>query len=193
MFTDLENSTKWLRTVSHESGQLLLEEYDKIVAYEVSRARGRVLKAMGDGYMCLFESPADAARCATRLQKALDLFNRTTHHGSIPSQRVALESGDLMSVERSHGNDVSGMPIARCARLLALCAGGHILMSRSFWDLAKDRFPLLEEDFVCSHGEIELRGFDRQKVVCLELLWTDSDGVRHSPMPGLGGSVSAGH
>lgn len=186
MFTDLEDSTGWLLSIPHDVGERLLEEYDKIVAREVSRARGRVLKALGDGYMCLFDSPADAARCAARLQKALHAFNKKSKLGSgIPPQRVALESGDLILVERSHGNDVSGIPIARCARLLDFCFGGHILMSASFWDLAKDRFPWIEEESVFRHGDVELKGFDREHLNCLELLWTTSDGLRVAPMSKL--------
>ena len=189
MFTDLENSTVWLRSIDYELGELLLEEYDKIVAWEVSRGRGQVIKALGDGYMCLFDSSADAARCAIRLQKGLDLFNKTNPcQTPIPAQRVALESGDLMLVERSHGNDISGIPIARCARLLSLCGGGHILMSSSFWDMARNSFPWIQEDFVFTHGETDLKGFGRQSVTCLELLWTDSAGVRRPPMPRLGAS-----
>src|SRR5207253_10195416 len=65
-YTDLEKSFETMQRVGPQMWEEILASYDKIVASEVSKIGGEVVKALGDGYLLVFREAGAAFRCARR-------------------------------------------------------------------------------------------------------------------------------
>lgn len=167
-----------------------LEEYDLIIAREVSRARGEVLKSTENSYMCFFRDYFDpgacaarALRCATRLQYRLALRNESPvnkeKQSTILNQRIAIAYGALKVVERSHGYAIAGDELAKCDELLKVCTAGHILSTIELWEEA-NRELQWKEECIHQHSDIQVNGF--APVSCVEILWSKPDGTRTAPI-----------
>jgi class 3 adenylate cyclase len=59
----------------------LLDRYDAIVAAEVERCRGRLIKTTGDGALATFDGPAGANRCANALRGSARTFDLQLRQG----------------------------------------------------------------------------------------------------------------
>lgn len=106
MYTDLVGSTE--RQEHHPAGwERVLEAYDQIVATEVSKFAGEVVKGLGDGYLLVFRQPKDALSCARKLQRRIDEHNAARPVVLIPPQQIAIDYGAVVRAERSHGYDYS--------------------------------------------------------------------------------------
>ncbi|WP_340107752.1 adenylate/guanylate cyclase domain-containing protein [Pikeienuella sp. HZG-20] len=84
----------------------------------VGRARGRIVKSMGDGWLVEFGSAADAVTCALEVQ------DRLAAHETI-RLRIGVHLGDVTHEEE----DVFGDGVNIAARLEALSAPGGIAIS----------------------------------------------------------------
>lgn len=145
MFTDLEGSTrKQNEFYLRDEWEQVLEDYDAVVAGEVSKCEGEVVKALGDGYLIVFKSPIKALQYSKRLEAELRKHNERFANNPkrlLPTQKVALECGEIHRVMRSHGYDYTGRALSNCAKLLALCPPGYILATHTFYQLASGELP----------------------------------------------------
>src|SRR5262249_54042087 len=109
MNTDLKGSTTFQEQYGDAKWECALLEYDLIVANQVSRLQGEVVKNLGDGYLLVFEQARDALLCAQRLQEAIRGKNAEIAPDSekpkIPPHRIALDFGPVTKVMRAHGPD----------------------------------------------------------------------------------------
>lgn len=178
LFTDLVDSVLAAEQIDHEDWIQVLDDYDVIVAREVSKHRGNVLKFTGDGYICYFDDPRDCYKCASSLQRAVVVHNNTTGLNPIPSQKIAIDYGVATKVDRANSYDYNGPSLNRCSRILKGTNGDQILMSKTFVDhlnqvLGKAAF----EGTTCLVGEFKLKGFE-EPVIIYELLWLNDKGER---------------
>ena len=89
---------------------VLINDYDMIIAEEVIKANGHVVNTVELlGYIALFQNPSDAVVCAQTVQQELnETFpntNNQIHH------IVALENGPVKRIWRAHGIDYFGTAI----------------------------------------------------------------------------------
>jgi class 3 adenylate cyclase len=181
-YTDLEKSFETMQRVGPQRWEEILASYDKIVASEVSKIGGEVVKALGDGYLLVFRDSGAAFRCARRLQRRIEERNDAVEDPNrhIPRQRIGLDYGHVTWVERSHGYDVGGHILSRCARVADFAHGGHILITKTFYDLAIFSFPRDEfNKVVVPLGHVS---GDFDDVELFEILWRDHHGVQIQPM-----------
>lgn len=90
-----------------------------MMARQVERFEGRLVKTTGDGYLAVFDGPGRAIRCADAIREAvrsLDLEVRT-----------GLHCGEV----EVRGQDVSGIAVHIGARVMALAEPGEVLVSQS--------------------------------------------------------------
>ena len=118
VFWDLVGSTRgWERDRSAMT--VAVEAMERVTEAAIGRRDGELFKLTGDGGCAAFESAGAAIDAAMDMQRALlegDLM-----------VRVGIYSGEA---ESRHG-DWFGVPLNRCARLMALGHGGQILVGAS--------------------------------------------------------------
>jgi adenylate cyclase len=117
----------------------------------VAARSGRLVKAMGDGFLLEFASAVKAVECALELQ---DQVGRMT--GSVAKSielRIGVNVGDIM-VEDS---DVFGDGVNVAARLQQLADPGGVLLSRSAYEQVRDRLQYEFDDL----GEQSLKNIAR--------------------------------
>ncbi|MCH8500751.1 MAG: hypothetical protein LAT77_02440 [Aliidiomarina sp.] len=96
---------------------------------------GELIKALGDGYLCIFKSSIEAASCALALQQALD---------AAPFQiRIGLHLGDIILA----GDDVYGDGVNVAARIESEASAGDIFVSDGIAQalLGHDNFQVLSQ------------------------------------------------
>lgn len=123
MITDIVGSTKRAQDLGDRRWRALLDEHDDFVRHEISRSRGREVKALGDGFLATFDGPARAVRCAAAIVqgvRSLDL-----------EIRCGLHAGEIELT----GQDIAGIAVHIAARIAAQAQGGQVLVSSTVRDL----------------------------------------------------------
>lgn len=113
-FTDLANYTAQVSRTDREGLRQILKEHEALVQPIVERYGGRVVKNLGDSFMCLFKAATDALRAA------LDMQEMSTGDGF--SIRVAMTTGDVEEIE----GDAFGEAVNLAARVLSKTPTGEI-------------------------------------------------------------------
>jgi adenylate cyclase len=104
--------------------------------------RGRIVRAMGDGFLVEFNSVVDAVRCAMKVQSEMP---RHTEEMSTDRRiwfRVAIGMGDVVT----DGDLIYGQAVDIGSRMESLADPGGINVSRAVRDQVRDRLPLTFED-----------------------------------------------
>jgi class 3 adenylate cyclase/pimeloyl-ACP methyl ester carboxylesterase len=123
LFTDIVGSTERAAAMGDTAWRAVLQEHEELVRRHLHAHEGREVKTMGDGFLALFDRPARAVRCATRIASdaaELDI-----------SIRAGLHTGEC---ER-RGADVTGLAVHIGARIGALAGPDEVLVSGTVRDL----------------------------------------------------------
>jgi len=115
----------------------------------VAEYAGRIVKTTGDGVLVEFPSAVDAVRCATDIQCAMAVRNRTVPPDLQLTFRIGLNLGDVIVQD----SDLYGDGVNVAARLEALAEPGGICLSASVHEQVQDkvsavRFEDLGEQYV---------------------------------------------
>jgi predicted ATPase/class 3 adenylate cyclase len=136
MLTDLVGSTR-----AWESAPAAMRDamagHDRIVERCLDRHHGTEVPSgrAGDSILAVFPTAAEAAACALSLQRA---FAAERWPAEVKLEiRVALHSGEA---ELRQGQ-YHGQVLNRCARLLATCHGGQVLLTSATEQLLVDEVP----------------------------------------------------
>jgi class 3 adenylate cyclase len=143
LFTDIVSSTERAAELGDSGWRALLERHDAIVAQEVSRHRGRVVKSLGDGALAVFDGPSRAIGCAQSICTGVRPLGLQA--------RAGLHTGEC---ELLADGDVGGIAVHIAARIAALAGADEVLTSRTVRDLS-----------VGSPYELDDRGEQRLKGV----------------------------
>ena len=119
LFTDIVGSTALAEQLGDRRWRDLLDAHHATVRRELSRARGKEVKSLGDGFLATFDGPARAVRCARSITEAVGLLNLKIRSG--------LHTGEIEIVD----DDVQGI----ASRISALADPGEVLVSRTVKDL----------------------------------------------------------
>jgi hypothetical protein len=115
VFTDLANYTAKVSRSDREGLRRILEEHEALVTPIVEARGGRVVKNLGDSFMCLFTSATDGLRAA------LDVQHHVSEQGGI-SIRLAMTTGDVEEI----AGDAFGESVNLAARILSKTPAGEI-------------------------------------------------------------------
>jgi class 3 adenylate cyclase len=125
LFTDIVDSTKHASEIGDRRWRDLLDQHDIILREEIARSRGSEVKALGDGFLAIFDGPARAVRCAVGIAKRVE--------SNLGLQvRSGLHTGEIEL--RSKG-DIGGIAVHIAARVSALAEPGQVLVSGTVRDL----------------------------------------------------------
>jgi class 3 adenylate cyclase/pimeloyl-ACP methyl ester carboxylesterase len=123
LFTDIVGSTERAAALGDNAWRAVLHEHEELVRRHLHTHEGREVKTMGDGFLALFDRPARAVRCASRI--ASDAAELGI------SIRAGLHTGEC---ER-RGTDVTGLAVHIGARIGALAGPDEVLVSGTVRDL----------------------------------------------------------
>jgi len=123
MFTDIVDSTKRASAMGDRAWRDLLDAQNAVLRRELTRARGREIKTLGDGMLATFDGPARAIRCAQSMTDAVKPLGIDI--------RVGLHTGEVELV----GDDVAGIAVHIAARVGALAGPSEVLVSGTVKDL----------------------------------------------------------
>jgi class 3 adenylate cyclase len=123
MFTDIVDSTSRAAELGDARWREVLEAHNKAVRGELTRWRGREVKATGDGFLATFDGPARAIRSARAIGEAVGRLGVEI--------RAGLHTGEIEVM----GDDVGGMAVHIGARVGALASAGEVLVSSTVKDL----------------------------------------------------------
>jgi class 3 adenylate cyclase len=141
LFADIVASTGRAGAPERERWRALLERGDAVMRERLVAHGGRAVKALGHGFLSVFDRPAGAVACAIALRDA-------TQELGLPL-RIGLHAGEVEIADR----DVRGIAIDVAARIAALGGAGEVLLSATVRDLALDT-PMQ----LVPHGRYTLEG-----------------------------------
>ena len=149
VFTDLEGYTERVAAADRQGIKKILEEHESRVKPIVERFAGRVVKNLGDSFMCLFPSATDALRASVEILEfvaekpiaagsgAMRLPARVVNPADLKHSvyetyrtegktgggiRLALTTGDVEELN----DDAFGDAVNLAARILAKAPAGQI-------------------------------------------------------------------
>jgi class 3 adenylate cyclase len=123
MFTDIVGSTERAGELGDARWRDLLAAHQAAVRRELSRFRGREVKALGDGYLATFDGPARAIRCGRAIAETARSIGLEV--------RIGIHSGEVEMMDE----DVGGIAVHIAARVGALAAAGEVLVTSTVKDL----------------------------------------------------------
>lgn len=136
MLTDLQGSTHaWDR--QPKAMRTAMVRHDTILAGAVGNHKGHLVEAgrEGDSVLAVFTTAALAADCALEIQERF--ATESWPDGLDLNVRVALHTGEAQARDGHY----FGAALNRCARLLALCHPGQILLSKATESMLADEVP----------------------------------------------------
>jgi adenylate cyclase len=119
----------------------------------IAEHRGRIVRAMGDGFLVEFNSVVDAVRCAMKVQSEMPRHTEETPTDRRIWFRVAIAMGDVVT----DGDLLYGQAVDIGSRMESLAEPGGINVSRAVRDQIRDRLPITFEDL----GEHEVKNVMR--------------------------------
>jgi class 3 adenylate cyclase/membrane protein implicated in regulation of membrane protease activity len=123
LFTDIVGSTEQAATLGDRRWRDLLETHHTLVRRELARFQGREIDTAGDGFLAIFDKPAQAIHCACAVSDAVRQLGIEI--------RAGLHTGECEAV----GDKMRGIAVHIGARVAALATSGEILLSSTVKDL----------------------------------------------------------
>lgn len=125
LFTDMEDSTRWIRQLGDERWLELLATHRNIIG-EACANRGGTPEGVpqGDGLLYFFDDSLDAAWAAAEIQRTMR--DHRWPGPSVPGVRIGLHAG---VVGWSTDTGRTGLEMNRANRIMNAARGGQILLS----------------------------------------------------------------
>ncbi|MCU1450361.1 MAG: hydrolase [Acidimicrobiales bacterium] len=123
LFTDIVDSTGNVVAAGDRRWSETLAGHDALVAREVGRQGGTVVKSLGDGALATFDGPARGIRAAQAVVSGIRNLGLEA--------RAGLHTGEI---ERA-SDDVSGVAVHLASRVMATAGPGEVRVSRTVRDL----------------------------------------------------------
>lgn len=123
LFTDIVESTERAAALGDRRWRDLLQAFQEIVRGELAAFRGREIDTAGDGFLCAFDGPARAIRCAAAIRAGAEPLG--------VSLRSGLHTGECEVM----GEKLGGIAVHIGARVAAKAAPGEIVVSHTVKDL----------------------------------------------------------
>ncbi|HEX7054847.1 MAG TPA: adenylate/guanylate cyclase domain-containing protein [Burkholderiales bacterium] len=124
LFADVCESTSIYETAGDAAALAQINRLLAVLEKQVRAAGGRVVKSLGDGVICVFDTADDAVRAACEMQQAAQELGTS---GTAPLRiKVSCNYGPVVMAQ----NDVFGDTVNVCARLMSLANAEQVLSTR---------------------------------------------------------------
>lgn len=142
----------------------------ELIEPRITEHKGRLFKAMGDGFLAEFPSVVNAVACAVAIQKAMAARNADLPEGRQMDLRIGVHLGDVIS----EAGDVFGDGVNLAARIESLAPAGGVAVSAMVHDNIGNRLDLAFMDM----GEKSLKNIERPVRVYVARMGTESPSPR---------------
>ncbi len=132
LFADVSGWTDLTSRVGDQAALTLRDKLFRPLKKIVQKHHGWVVKTLGDGLMCMFKSPQDAARAARDMQRHAERANRNAKE-PLPL-RMGIHAGQVVV----KNNDIEGNTVNVAARVTAASKPERILLTRTAAELLKE-------------------------------------------------------
>jgi class 3 adenylate cyclase len=119
LFTDIVGSTEHATALGDARWKKVLDRHDHVIAEEVGRNGGTVIKSTGDGVLATLPSADRALRAATAI------------HARLSASEVRVRMGIHVGDVEQRGADVAGVAVHVAARVMALAGPGEVFVTAS--------------------------------------------------------------
>ena len=144
LMTDIVDSTAWASRMGDTAWRQLLGDHNRIVRDRLDRFRGTEVNTTGDGFLVTFTSALGALRCAESVTRAV--------RGLGIEVRAGVHTGEVEMLK----DDVGGVAVHACARIMGLAGASEVLCSSATRALIDGSDLSFEE-----RGQHELKGLKR--------------------------------
>lgn len=188
LLLDLVDSTKWVERLGDLRASEVSIHHDRLARDLLARFAGREIDKT-DGFLFLFDRPADAVGYALAYQQ--ELLDLARNEGVPLEARAAIHLGEVLlrenplpDVERgAKPLEVEGLAKPMTARLLSLARPRQTLLTRSAFDLAREVVAGEDELRWLAHGAYRFQGIDDE----VEVFEVGKEGT--APLEAPAGSV----
>jgi adenylate cyclase len=171
VFADISGSTRLYEELGDSVARELVSECLGLMAEQVKKYSGIVIKTIGDEIMCTFPSAEQAIEASMGMQEGVteDLPERNPNTPSTLTIRVGLHHGSAIL----EGGDVFGDAVNVAARMAGLAKGGQIITTK---DTADQLSPNLRSS--TRHlDRISVKG-KSEEIDIFEVIWQADDVTR---------------
>ena len=126
LFVDVCDSTRLYETFGNVRAAEAISALLERLGEEVASARGRVVKSLGDGLMCVFSAPEPACLAASRMMAVAAPTRLEGGRGGI-NLRAGIHFGSVVS----NGGDIFGDAINVASRVEAMASPAEILLTEA--------------------------------------------------------------
>lgn len=141
LFTDVVSSTSTAARLGDRRWSSMLDSLDELVARQLDRFKGRLVKGTGDGHLAVFDTPGRAISCGRALLEAAGRLDLELRGG--------LHTGEI----ELRGDDIGGLAVAIARRVCDAAGDGELWVSGVVPPLV-----LGSEVSFTDRGERELKG-----------------------------------
>ena len=135
LFTDIQGSTRLLKTVGHERYEELLATHRRLMRTAVEHTGGVVDNMQGDACLAVFRSGADAVVAAVQAQREHATY--AWPDDEAVRVRMGLHTGDATRGDEGY----IGLAVHHGARVAAASDGGQIVVSAMTASLVAHQLP----------------------------------------------------
>lgn len=166
LFADVSGWTDLTSRVGDATALALRDKLFGPLRKIVQKHRGWVVKTLGDGLLCMFKSPQDAARAARDMQRHAERANR---NASEPlAMHMGIHAGDVVVKD----NDIEGNTVNVAARVATASKPERILMTNVAAEQLKEDMSGLLREWRSEALKGKEETFD-----LLELHWRETEAV----------------
>ena len=173
LFTDIAGLAEIKSKLGGMAGYELIQKHHRLVREILNGyPDGEEIKAVGDSFFNAFVRPSGAVRFSLILQMKLRELSKEV---GVPIRvRIGIHIGEVF-IEKGQGTDgvadLYGTQVDTCARVMSLCQGGQILVTRSTFDNAREVLKGEEIEGVrgvswLNHGNYHIKGLNDAVEVC---------------------------
>jgi class 3 adenylate cyclase len=134
LFTDIEGSTRLLKTLGGGYGEVL-GEHQRLLRAVFAAHGGQEVDSQGDSFFVAFRTAKEALAAAVDAQR--DLEAQSWPEGAQVRVRMGLHTGE----PKVGGERYVGIGVHRAARIGAAGHGGQVLLSSTTKELAEEDLP----------------------------------------------------
>ncbi len=132
LVTDLEGFSGLSYQTNREILENFLNEHRKRVEEIISKHGGRIIKALGDGFLCIFDTVTEAVHAGKSLQEFS--IPETPKEIKRPALKIAIHAGE---VGIDHEGDIHGDAVNLVFKLSQSVKGGCICITEDAYRISK--------------------------------------------------------
>ena len=145
MFTDIEGSVRLAQRLGLERYAVILKRHGALFHEALRTVKtGHLEMHTGDGYMARFGRPSDAVAVALRFQWSI--MREAWGDDCELRVRIGIHQGEILLISSEHEGPASvGTPQNLASRVMAMAAGGQVLLTRAVFDDARQFIRTIPE------------------------------------------------